>query len=209
MRTEKGRGSGIELFIRGERSLLDLAVLLRRCREGDALAWEALVRRFQSRVYGLAFFYVRDPEEARDLAQEIFVRIYRGIHDCNDDHSFVSWMLATGRHCCIDRLRALKRRPSTHPITLDQGEEPSDSQPNPEQFLESDARRKLIYQGLNRLTRQNREIIMLKDIQGLKLKEIAEILDLSIGTVKSRSVRARIDLAKAIIELDPGFGSRL
>jgi RNA polymerase sigma-70 factor (ECF subfamily) len=185
-----------------------IAELVGRCRQGDDLAWEALVRQFQSRIFGLAFHFVRDREEARDLAQEIFVRIYRGLDSCRDDESFVPWALAMGRYCCIDRLRRLKSRP--RPIYREETDlhEAEDGGPDPEEAHEANMRRRLIYRALDRLSSRNREMILLKDIQGLKLRDIAEMLGVPVGTVKSRTGRARVELAKAIVAIDPDYGVR-
>jgi len=190
---------------RGVGNLLD-SVLLQRCRAGDALAWEALVRRYQSRIYALAFYYVRDREEARDLAQEIFVRVYKGLKSCAGDDHFMAWMLTMGRNCCIDRLRRLKKRGPDADVDGEDQELPARG-PDPEQELQSEARRRLLYRALDKLGRQSREIILLKEIQGLKFQEIADMLGLPLGTVKSRYSRARLDLADAVVALEPGYGS--
>ncbi len=187
---------------------LDVPVLLNRCRAGDALAWEALVRRYQARIYGLAFYYLRDPEEARDCAQEIFVRIYQGLDSCADDRTFTPWMLTMGRNCCIDRLRRQAKRPLSTDELNPWERSPRDEGPNPEETLAADTRRRLIYRALEKLSLQSREIIVLKEIQGLKFREIATMLGLPIGTVKSRSGRARIELAKAVVALDSSYGAR-
>lgn len=90
---------------------MNLDLILQRCRTGDELAWEALVREYQSRVYGIAYYYVNEEEEARDLAQDVFVRIYRNIATCPDAHLFVPWMIRICRNACVDHLRRKKARP--------------------------------------------------------------------------------------------------
>ena len=86
----------------------DLDHIVERCREGDELAWEALVRRLQGRVYALALHYVRSPEEARDVAQEVFIRVWRGLPNFEQTASFVPWLLKVTRTASIDHVR---RRP--------------------------------------------------------------------------------------------------
>ena len=71
----------------------DLDILLSRCRQGDALAWELLVRRYQGRIYGFALHYLRDPEEARDAAQEIFIKMYQHLSGIRDGRTYLPWML--------------------------------------------------------------------------------------------------------------------
>ena len=76
--------------------------MLERCRRGDELAWEALVRAHQSRIYGLTFHYLGSSEEARDLTQDVFVRIYKGLDSCTEAAHFVPWTIRITRNACID-----------------------------------------------------------------------------------------------------------
>lgn len=174
--------------------MIDLDTLLDRCRRGDALAWEELVRRFQGRIFGLAVAYLRDREEARDTAQEIFVRLYRHLGEIRDEATFVPWFLRLARNCCIDRLRSLGVRGPQEPIDVDTLSEA----PSPEDAAIEDARRALLYRALDSLSDANREIVLLKDIHQMKLEEIGSLLRLPLGTIKSRSSRARTELAKAV-----------
>ena len=173
--------------------MIDLDTLLDRCRRGDALAWEELVRRFQGRIFGLAVAYLRDREEARDTAQEIFVRLYRHIGEIRDEATFVPWFLRLARNCCIDRLRSLGVRAHD---ALD--ENTLSDAPSPEDTAIEDARRALLYRALDSLSDANREIVLLKDIHQMKIEEIGSLLRLPLGTIKSRSSRARTELAKAV-----------
>jgi len=187
--------------------LLDVATLVQRCRRGDALAWEALVRRFQSRVYSVAYHYVRNAEEARDLAQEVFVRIYERLDGFHGEDRFLPWLLSLTRNACIDRLRRIKARPPASDLRVEDGPEIPAGEPSPEQATEEAARRRLLYEALDGMSARSREVILLKEIQGLKLEEISTMLALPIGTVKSRSNRARLELASRIRRLDPSFGT--
>ena len=184
----------------------DLAVLLDRCRHGDDLAWEALVRRFQARVYGLAWQYVRDVDEARDLAQEAFIRIYRKLSTFHGHETFVPWMLRLTRNLCVDRLRRRKARPPASDVAVEDGPEIPDTAPGPAQSARASAEKNLVHRALARVTEANREMIVLKDIHGLNLQEIAALLGIPLGTVKSRSNRARLELARVIVTLDPSYG---
>ncbi|HET6374004.1 MAG TPA: sigma-70 family RNA polymerase sigma factor [Candidatus Polarisedimenticolia bacterium] len=185
-------------------SELDLGELLARCRRGDDLAWEALVRRFQARVYGLAFHYVRHAEEARDLAQEIFVRVYRKLDTFREEETFLPWMLRLGRNVCIDHLRRAKARPPATDLTIGEDMFLADTAPTPEAAWMADSRKRLVHRALQMLSEPYREMILLKEIQGLPLEEIASMLNLPLGTVKSRSSRARVELAHAVLALDAG-----
>lgn len=187
--------------------LLDLSSLIERCRRGDDLAWEALVRAYQGRVYGLAYHYVRNAEEARDLAQDVFVRIYRRLHTFEGHETFVSWMLLLARNLCIDHLRRKAARPPASDVAVDDGAPLPDGEPLPDEAFASDRRKRLVHRALGQLSETYREIILLKEIEGLKLEEIAKLLDVPLGTVKSRSARARVELARQVLALDPSYGA--
>ncbi len=187
--------------------MLDVSDLIERCRQDDDLAWEALVRRTQGRVYAVAYSYMRNREEARDAAQEIFIKVYRGLHTLQGDDVFMPWLLRLARNCCIDRLRRLKVRTPEIDVAVEDAPEIPASGPSPEATSIQGDRVELLYRALDELSDQSREIIQMKDIQELKLSEIAEMLSLPLGTVKSRSFRARIELAAAVRQLDPSYGA--
>ncbi|MCY4508005.1 MAG: sigma-70 family RNA polymerase sigma factor, partial [Acidobacteria bacterium] len=147
---------------------IDEATLVDRCRGGDDLAWEWLVRRCQGRVYGLAYHYLGSVEDARDVAQEAFVRVYRQLGSFEGDR-FMAWLLRITRNLCIDQLRRRKTRPPAEGVRADADDDtaPRDAAPDPEQAWLADARRRLVHRALQRLDGANREVILLKDIQGL------------------------------------------
>lgn len=184
--------------------------LIARCREGDELAWEALVRRYQGRVFGVAIHYLRDREEARDVAQDVFVKVYRSL-DAVRDETFLAWLLRLTRNQSIDRLRRLTARRTDRSVPVEEAAELPDPAPGPEGEGLGGERRRLLYRALGRLSPLNREMILLKDIQELKLVEIASLLNVPLGTVKTRSHRARLELAQAMRSLEaaaPGGGGQ-
>lgn len=185
---------------------MDLGTLVDRCRQGDPLAWEALVRRYQSQVYGLAFHYLRNAEEARDISQEIFIRLYERLHTFHGE-TFNSWLMRIARNLCIDRIRRIKARPPASDVAVEDGPQLPDSGPGPEDAWLSESRKRLVYKALGKMSDKHREVILLKEIQGLDLKEIAELLQAPVGTIKSRCNRARIELARQVLALDPAYGS--
>jgi RNA polymerase sigma-70 factor (ECF subfamily) len=181
----------------------ETATLLQRCRTGDELAWEALVRQYQGRVFAVTLQYLRDREEARDLAQEVFVRLYRKLHEVRDDQAFLAWLLRLTRNACLDRLRRLEARRWDRRVPVEEATEVADPAPSPEDRGVGGDRRALLHRALAGLSAASREMIVLKEIQELKLTEIAAMLDLPMGTVKSRSHRARLELAEAVRGLAP------
>jgi RNA polymerase sigma-70 factor (ECF subfamily) len=184
----------------------EVAALVERCRRGDALAWEALVRQYQARVFAVAFHYLRDPEEARDLAQDVFVKVYRNL-DSFRGGGFLPWLLRLARNSVIDRLRRIKARPPARDVPVEESTGLHDPGPSPEDAWVTDAKKRLVHRALGTMSEQNREMILLKEIQGLNLNEISELLGVPIGTVKSRSNRARLELARRVVELDPSYGT--
>jgi len=186
--------------------VVDVTTLIARCRQGDALAWEALVRGHQGRILGLARHYMRDPEEARDVAQEIFIRVYERLDSFQGSEKFVPWMLSLARNCCIDRLRRLKVRTPDHAVPIEEDPQIPAEGLTAEQDAQRGERSALLYAALDKMSETNREIILLKEIQGLKIEEISTMLSVPVGTVKSRSNRARNELARRIRGLDPSYG---
>lgn len=190
-----------------EPKLVDDAELVERCARGDNLAWEALVHQHQGRIFGVALHYLGDADEARDTAQEIFVRIYQRLHTFQGGDRFVAWMMQLARNACIDRLRRIKARPPASDLPADQGVELRDLERGPEDSALAQSHRQLLHKALAQMSDLNREIILLKEIQGLKLEEIATMLSVPLGTVKSRSSRARVELAERVLQLDPSYGT--
>lgn len=186
---------------------LELETLLESCRQGDELAWEALVRQFQARVFGLAYHYLHDREEARDVAQEAFIRIYRSLDGFQVGGNFAAWALRITRNCAIDRLRHLKARPPLDDAQADEQLLVSEIHSAPDVDAMVNERQRLLYRALELMSAVNREMILLKDIQGLQQREISELLSVPLGTVKTRSSRARVELARRILELDPSYGA--
>ena len=189
-----------------ESQLLDLDAVLHRCRSGDELAWEGLVRSYQSRVYGMAYHYVGNSEDARDLAQDIFVKVYKNLRKCPNANSFLPWLFRIARNASIDHLRRKRARPPSSQVSELDMNSLTDSSNDPEKHWFMEAQRALFERALQMLTRLNREIIILKEIQGLTLEEMSGILNVPIGTLKSRSHRARLELAEKVLALSEGQG---
>ena len=188
---------------------MELSNLLERCCRGDELAWEALVRRFQARIYGIAYCYTGNPEDARDLAQEAFIRIYQNLAICTDETKFLPWIITITRNVCIDHLRRKQTRPPAHDLAADELLTLREPGSGPGEQYEAESRKRLVHRALQEMTGLNREILLLKDIQGLALEEIAAMLNVPVGTVKSRSNRARIELAQklAFLRREPAGGA--
>jgi len=179
---------------------MDLATLLEKCKRGDQLAWEALVRQYQGRVFAIAYHYVGNTEDARDLAQDIFIRLYGTVRTV-DHERFVPWLIRIARNASIDFLRRRNVRPRSGETDISEMTDLATGDADPEEMCDAHLRRNLIYRALSKLTGLNREMIILKEIHELPIEEIASLLGVPVGTVKSRSNRARLELAQRIIEL--------
>jgi RNA polymerase sigma-70 factor (ECF subfamily) len=178
---------------------LDLASLIARCRAGDELAWEGFVRRFQGRVFGLACTYVTDREGAADLAQEIFIRLFETRARWPRHGEFMPWMFQVARNLAIDFLRRRKvRRPAVR-VLVDDVPELADPGEGPEARAIGKSRRERLRAALGRVSALSREILLLRDVQGLSVQEAAAVLGVPAGTVKSRSNRARVELADVML----------
>jgi RNA polymerase sigma-70 factor, ECF subfamily len=180
---------------------MDLNKLLDRCLQGDELAWETLVRQFQGRVFGLAYHYTGNRDDASELAQDIFVRVYRNLSSCKTAEMFIPWLMRIARNLTIDHLRRKKARPQESDVPVEDLRDLPAGGKNPEEQWVENSRKRLISRALQELTQLNREIILLKEIQGLTMEEIATLLRIPLGTVKSRANRARIELAERVMAL--------
>ena len=181
--------------------------LVVRCLQRDEYAWQILVERHSHRVLNIAFQFTGRREEAEDLAQEIFLRVFRSLHRFDLKTSFLPWLVRVSRNLCIDEYRSRAREKAAL-----LGEEPDpertpDVRPGPQQDL---ARRELeerVRRGLEKLPEDLRTAVILRDLQGLSYTEIAEALELPEGTVKSRIHRGRLELAQILSrEPEPGGG---
>jgi RNA polymerase sigma-70 factor (ECF subfamily) len=169
--------------------------LVRRVRRADALAWEAFVRLHQSRVFGLAYHLLGSAEDARDVSQEVFVRIFQHLARVPDAEAVVPWLLRVTRNGCIDAQRRRRARPPAWDLPVEDVMVEAPSELGPEAAHQAKARKLELYRALRELTALNRELILLKEIHGLTFEEIAQTLGVPVGTVKSRSNRARLELA--------------
>lgn len=162
-----------------------------RAQRGEGRAFSELVARYQDRVYRFLLRLSRSPEDAMDLTQETFIRAYQGIGGWRPDALFRTWLFRIARNLAFDRLRHDK---IVEFVDLDDDMELPDTAAGPDAALETAQRYHLLEAALERLPGQYREIILLREIEGMSYEEIAHVLDLNAGTVKSRLARARASL---------------
>ena len=173
----------------------ELAVI-RRVQRGDANAFEYLVAAYEKNVYNLALRMTGNPEDAEDMAQEAFLKAYSSLDSFRGDSKFSVWLYRIVSNTCLDFLRVRSRRRETSLEREDEGagtgqQEIPDDSLSPERLFERKLTRESVQRGLMSLPEDQRKILLLREIEGLSYEEIAHVLSLESGTVKSRIFRAR------------------
>ncbi|MGE5227691.1 MAG: RNA polymerase sigma factor [Planctomycetaceae bacterium] len=170
-------------------------ILVRRFLDGDRTAFEALVRRHEGRVYAVCLRILGDADEAADAAQDTFLTVLRKLDQFRGDAAFTTWLHRVAVNACYDALRAKRRRPMLHLASDESLPEPGP--PHPDHGDEVAATRDAAA-ALAMVPEEFRVALVLADIEDLPYAEIARVLDVPVGTVKSRVHRGRIALARAM-----------
>ena len=177
------------------------AEIIELARRGDPLAWEKLVVRYTKRIYNLCYRFVGRVDQAEDLTQDVFIKVFRNLNNYNSEAgSFLNWIISVTRNLLIDHYRQSKDDRAT--VSTDQNEEFSlletlpSAAPSPHAELEREEKIAMLKRGLNLLSPDLREAIILRDLEELSYQEIGNILGIPDGTVKSRINRGRVELAR-------------
>jgi len=176
--------------------------LIHRFKDGDMSAFEEIVRKHQDRIYNICRYMLGNTQDSEDAAQDVFIKAYRNIKNFKPKASLYTWLYRIAINQCID----YRRRPFMESIFRKsaQGEEyilePPSSNLSPERLYESRQISDVIQISLDKLSPKLRAVIVLKENEGLSYNEIAETLEISVGTVKSRISRAREELKKLMKE---------
>ena len=179
--------------------------LVARAKAGDDEAFAQLMRDNEKRIYNLTLRMTGNPEDAMDLAQEAFLNAWRGLKFFKGDSAFSTWVYRLASNACIDHLRRQKRRQDiSAPMPVNDEDDSTPDIPDerfqPEQELERQELRRAVAEGLEQLSDEHRQVLVMREINGLSYQEIGGILDLEAGTVKSRIARARNSLRKILVE---------
>ena len=186
--------------------------LVERAKKGEEAAFEVLVTDNEKRIYNLCRRLTGNPEDAAELTQEAFLNAWRGLSRFQGESSFSTWLYRLASNACIDFLRKEKRRQNlSMTVSLDDEEEARqvelpDERYAPERELERTEVRQAVAAGLERLTPEHRQVLVMREINGFSYAEIGAVLGLEEGTVKSRIARARNALRKVLTERGNFFG---
>ena len=178
--------------------------LIRRAQQGDNGAFEELLLLHQKKVYNLCLRMSANPDDALDLSQEAFLRAWRSLGQYQFEASFSTWLFRLTSNICIDFLRRKKRRQETSLTESydgsDEGAELSvpDAQPGPEQQAMTNETKIELARAMEQLSPEHREILQLRVVEDLQYEQIADILGVRVGTVKSRLARARLSFRKIL-----------
>ncbi len=187
------------------------AELVTRAREGDRLAFNQLVELHAPTAYNLALRIVHHREEAEDCVQEAFLRAYRGLGNFRGEASFSTWLYRVTLNVAREAAKKRARRPLSATDLQAEGAEDAAEldvfgrrealpEPGPEEAVVAGQKRRVVLQAIAALPLHHREVVVLFDLQGLSYEEIAAILHVRVGTVKSRLSRARLALKEALTE---------
>jgi RNA polymerase sigma-70 factor, ECF subfamily len=176
--------------------------LVERCLQGDDSAWEAVVNLFGKRIYNLSYRYTNRKDEAEDLAQEILIRVYQNLKSYRaESGSFQNWIMRVARNLIIDHYRQVRRFPQTGGSEeLETMNIRDDKIPNPQRAAEQMEASQFLQGGLQALSPELKEAIVLRDLEGMPYGDMAELLNVPEGTVKSRINRGRVELAKLLMK---------
>lgn len=174
--------------------------LIEKCLGGDQLAWEQIVRQHWRKVFNVAYKFVGSHEQAEDLTQDIFLKIFRSLETFDRRANFQTWLISVSRNLCIDYYRSVRKERETidRQVTAEEVG-PVSRDAGPLAALEQRDLAALLRRSLNALPDSLRLAVMMRDIQELSYQEIAERLQLPEGTVKSRINRGRKELARQIL----------
>jgi len=179
-----------------------IEALIQRCLQGDQAAWEQIVRQYRRKVFNTAYKFVGRHEQAEDLTQDIFLKIFKSLDTFDSRANFQTWLISVSRNLCIDHYRRVRKERETIDHQVDANElAPLSHEPSPMAGLERRDRVSLLRHAMAKLPETLRTAVLMRDIQEMTYQEIADALRLPEGTVKSRINRGRTELARHVKRL--------
>jgi RNA polymerase sigma-70 factor (ECF subfamily) len=183
----------------------DDAKLVERCLAGENSAWESLLQGHTRKIFNLCYRFTGRPSEAEDLTQEIFIKIFQTLRSFDAAQgTFMTWLNRVARNHLVDHYRRTRKDRMTSSLDDDEGPVHETASPGegPGAEVESRERRELLQRGLDKLSPDLREAVVLRDLNDLDYDEIAKVLGVPQGTVKSRINRGRLELARVLKRMD-------
>src|SRR5689334_8851391 len=178
---------------------VSIDVTIQRAAEGDQSAWDTIVRTYWRKVFNVAYRFVGTYEEAEDLTQEIFLKVFRSLATFDRRANFQTWLISVSRNLCIDRYRSGRRDRQVFAREVDAANVTAEATgPTAQSRIEAQDRIGLLREALRGLSPSLRSAVLLRDIHELSYQEIAARLGIAEGTVKSRINRGRAELARQI-----------
>ncbi len=184
------------------------AMLVRRCIAGEAAAWEEIVQRYHRRIYNICYRFSGSPDQAQDLTQEVFIKMYGSLKSYDVQRAaFMTWVTTITRNLLVDYFRKSKQErmtdsldaaPSEHEDAMPLSERIPDKSLPPDARVQSRETKEAVHRALQKLSPDLREAVILRDLQDMDYREIATVLRVPEGTVKSRINRGRAELARLL-----------
>ena len=185
-----------------------VAMLVRRCVAGDAAAWEEIVQTYNRRIYNICYRFAGSGDDAEDLTQEVFIKMYRTLSSYDASKgAFVTWVTTITRNLLVDHFRKTKQDRATDSLDAtpagDQEAKPlaeqlPDTTPLADARVQTQQAQRMVHDALQKLSPELREAVILRDLQDMDYREIAQVLKVPEGTVKSRINRGRTELARLL-----------
>ena len=172
-------------------------VLIEKSKKGDIVAFEKLIETYQTKVFNIAYNMLNNYDDANDVAQEVFIRVYKSIKNFKGESSFSTWLYRITTNVCLDEIRKRKNRNVVsidEDIPFDDGEvtrQIVDDSPTPDIIAEKKELREIVNDAIDKLSEEHKTVIVLRELQGLSYEEISNIINCPERTVKSRINRAR------------------
>ena len=183
-------------------------MLVRRCIAGDVVAWEEIVQRYNRRIYNICYRFAGSSDDAQDLTQEVFIKMFRTLSSYDVERgAFMTWVTTITRNLLVDHFRKSKQdrvtdsldaTPSEHEDAMPLSEKIEDKGPSADTSVQGRETRDMVHRGLQKLSPELREAVILRDLQDMDYKDIATVLKVPEGTVKSRINRGRAELARLL-----------
>jgi RNA polymerase sigma factor (sigma-70 family) len=185
-----------------------VGLLVRRCIAGDAEAWEEIVQRYHRRIYNICYRFAGSADDAQDLTQDVFIKMYRTLNTYDAERGgFMTWVTTITRNLLVDHFRKTKQERMTesldspaseHEDALPLSERIEDKAAPPDARVRSRETGEIVHHALQKLSPELREAVILRDLQDMDYREIATVLKVPEGTVKSRINRGRVELARLL-----------